>query len=214
MLELAGGSSREIVRVLGGPAIGDIRSRLIRLASERTDEQKAIKALLDYRLPFDDRDLAKQEMLSIVDGSHRLWYPTGRQGPFFVQEKESVISEAYKQTVRAFLVHFFDVCLRKSSVQEQEFDVISMSNDHFTTHSQSLEFDFRGGSIGNFVFTGARLFFNSLEAAIFWFSNLSAIPEHCRIIPVLNVNTRVTIGACLADSTEIIGQVFSKPLHK
>ena len=35
-----GGSSREIVRVLGGPAIGDIRSRLIRLASETTEEQR------------------------------------------------------------------------------------------------------------------------------------------------------------------------------
>ena len=64
----------------------------------------------------------------------------------------------------------------------------------------------RGGSIGNFVFTGARLFFNSLEAAIFWFSNLSAIPPSSRVIPVLNVNTRVTIGASLVDKTQIIGQ--------
>lgn len=77
-----GGSSREIVRVLGGPAIGDIRSRLIRLASERTEEQKAIKNLLDHRLPFDDRRKAKEEMLSIVDGSHSLWYPNGKLEPF------------------------------------------------------------------------------------------------------------------------------------
>lgn len=31
-IEDDGGSTMEIVRVLGGPAIGDIRSRLIRLA--------------------------------------------------------------------------------------------------------------------------------------------------------------------------------------
>ena len=74
-------------------------------------------------------------------------------------------------------------------IQNQEYDIISLSADH-SSYSQSLEFDFRGGSIGNFVFTGARLFFNSLEAAIFWFSNLSAIPEQSRVIPVLNVNTR------------------------
>ena len=71
-----GGSSREIIRVLGGPAIGDIRSRLIRLASETTEEQCAIKLLLEYRLPSDDRVKAKQEMLSIVDGTHHIWNPT------------------------------------------------------------------------------------------------------------------------------------------
>ena len=33
-----GGSTAEIVRVLGGPAVGDIRSRCLRLADESDEE--------------------------------------------------------------------------------------------------------------------------------------------------------------------------------
>ena len=221
-----GGSSREIIRVLGGPAIGDIRSRLIRLASEATEEQRAIKLLLEYRLPNDDRIKAKQEMLSIVDGTHHIWNPTvissNVDGSSSSQKLVStdalsssstsyssskpIISEAYKQTIRAFLVHFFDAVLRKSSVQEQAYFSTVHGDLYAGTIDGVNEFDFRNGSIGNFVFTGARLFFNSLQAAIFWFSSLSKIPESSRIIPVLNVNTRVTIAGMCEDMTEIIGQ--------
>ncbi len=220
-----GGSSREIVRVLGGPAIGDIRSRLIRLASETSGEQRAIKALLEYRLPNDDRVKAKQEMLSIVDGTHHIWHPAtikrDRSGSWSLDGKLSatdatsssssilskpIISEAYKQTVRAFLVHFFDAVLRKSSVQEQSYSPTIHGGVYPGPIEGINEFDFRNGSVGNFVFTGARLFFNSLQAAIFWFSNLSNIPENSRVIPVLNVNTRVTIAGVCKDSTVIIGQ--------
>lgn len=53
-----GGSSREIIRVLGGPSIGDIRSRLVRLARQQTLREfniqrpyiKAVRALLNHRL--------------------------------------------------------------------------------------------------------------------------------------------------------------------
>ena len=130
--------------MLGGPAIGDIRSRLIRLASEATEELRDIKLLLEYRLPNDDRIKAKQEMLSIVDGTHHIWNPTvissNVDGSSSSQKLVStdalsssstsyssstyskpIISEAYKQTIRAFLVHFFDAVLRKSSVQEQAY---------------------------------------------------------------------------------------------
>ena len=225
-----GGSSREIVRVLGGPAIGDIRSRLIRLASETTEEQRAIKALLEYRLPNDGRIKAKQEMLSIVDGTHHIWHPAPMRrdrGDSWSHDKtldtvdtnsslsssssssitpKPVISEAYKQTVRAFLVHFFDAVLRKSSVLEQAYSPTMHGGIYAGPVEGINEFDFRNGSVGNFVFTGARLFFNSLQAAIFWFSNLSNIPENSRVIPVLNVNTRVTIAGVCKDKTEIIGQ--------
>lgn len=201
-----GGSSREIVRMLGGPAIGDIRSRLIRLASEKTREQRAIKTLLNYRLSTSDRKIAKEEMLSIVDGTHPIWLSEMEIDEEERQEErdpdDPIISEAYKQTVRAFLCTFFDSVMRCSSVHEREWDVISLSS----SESPTLEFDFRGGSIGNFVFTGARLFFRSLEAAIFWFSNLSAVPIESTVIPVLSLNTRVTIGARLEDGSVITGQ--------
>jgi hypothetical protein len=36
-----GGSTAEIVRVIGGPAVGDIRSRCLRLADDRDEEVRA-----------------------------------------------------------------------------------------------------------------------------------------------------------------------------
>lgn len=36
-----GGSTAEIVRVLGGPAVGDIRSRCLRLADDSNEEVRA-----------------------------------------------------------------------------------------------------------------------------------------------------------------------------
>lgn len=87
-----GGSTAEIIRVLGGPAIGDIRSRLVRLSDGSTEESKAVLRLLQHRLQafsssqqvYDDgrhdRDrreihlvhhAASIEWLQILDGTHR-----------------------------------------------------------------------------------------------------------------------------------------------
>jgi len=85
-----GGSTAEIIRVLGGPAIGDIRSRLVRLSDDSTTESKSVLKLLQHRLPVQaalsndnvqgqdmkeadealSASLAKLEWLQIVDGSH------------------------------------------------------------------------------------------------------------------------------------------------
>ena len=69
-----GGSSSEISRILGGPGIGDIRSRLIRLMSDTTPEQSDIKNLLSHRLCADDDAIARTEWLDIVEGTHT--YPS------------------------------------------------------------------------------------------------------------------------------------------
>ena len=85
-----GGSTAEIIRVLGGPAIGDIRSRLVRLSDDSTTESKAVLKLLQHRLPVQQQQQQQQqqqssvkpeealaacparlEWLQIVDGSHR-----------------------------------------------------------------------------------------------------------------------------------------------
>lgn len=68
-----GGSTAEIVRVLGGPAVGDIRSRCLRLADDSDDEARAVKALLAHRLCSDDPEAAKREWYDIVEGDHGLW---------------------------------------------------------------------------------------------------------------------------------------------
>ena len=56
-----GGSTAEIVRVLGGPAVGDIRSRCLRLADEHNAEARAVKELLGHRLSSHHSEAAKLE---------------------------------------------------------------------------------------------------------------------------------------------------------
>ncbi|KAI1326266.1 UPF0052-domain-containing protein [Xylariaceae sp. FL0255] len=69
-----GGSSSELIRVFGGPGIGDIRSRLVRLIpdSDTDAERASIKELFNHRLSSDPQQ-ARSEWLDIVEGRHRLW---------------------------------------------------------------------------------------------------------------------------------------------
>ncbi|KIM47992.1 hypothetical protein M413DRAFT_439685 [Hebeloma cylindrosporum] len=97
-----GGSSSEIIRVLGGPSVGDIRSRLIRLIppAPPTSTLDAIRRLLAYRLPTSssERD-ARDEWRDIVEGKSSLWrgIPTDR-----------------KETIRGFLVYFESELLKRA----------------------------------------------------------------------------------------------------
>ncbi|KAK9826457.1 hypothetical protein WJX81_000313 [Elliptochloris bilobata] len=164
-----GGSTAEIVRVLGGPAVGDIRSRCLRLADDRDAEARAVRRLLAHRLAPEDAGAAKLEWLEIVEGDAALW---------------AGVSEPYKHTIRAFLVYFQTQLLRHATER----------------------FNFRNGSVGNFFFAGARLFFRSLEAAIFLFSRVARIPEGSLVLPAICTEERITLGAELADGTVIRGQ--------
>ena len=73
------GSTAEIVRILGGPAVGDIRSRLLGLAPGTTREARAVRRLLGHRLISNVEDddnvdeatisrMAREEWLDILDG--------------------------------------------------------------------------------------------------------------------------------------------------
>ncbi|XP_060672931.1 uncharacterized protein YNL011C [Ziziphus jujuba] len=163
-----GGSTAEIVRVLGGPAVGDIRSRCLRLSDESTSEALAVRTLLGHRLPLDARQ-AKLEWYDIVEGEHSLW---------------KGVSKPYRETIRAFLAYFQNQILRHSDES----------------------FCFSNGSIGNFFFAGARIFFQSLDAAIFLFSRVSDIPSESLVLPVISTNDRLTLGCELWDGTIIRGQ--------
>ena len=70
-----GGSTSEISRVIGGPGIGDIRSRLVRLMNDTNPEQSAIKRLMSHRLSILDEKIARTEWLEIVEGTHS-YYPS------------------------------------------------------------------------------------------------------------------------------------------
>ncbi|CAJ2658867.1 unnamed protein product [Trifolium pratense] len=163
-----GGSTAEIVRVLGGPAVGDIRSRCLRLSDQSTAEALAVRNLLGHRLPLEPLQ-AKSEWYSIVEGDHVLW---------------KGVSKPYRETIRSFLVYFQNQILCRSEGS----------------------FCFSNGSIGNFFFAGARIFFQSLDAAIFLFSRVSDIPPESLVLPVISTNDRLTLGCELRDGTIIRGQ--------
>ncbi|KAF4623230.1 hypothetical protein D9613_001997 [Agrocybe pediades] len=97
-----GGSSSEIIRVLGGPSVGDIRSRLVRLipSAPPSSPLEAIRRLLAYRLPsqFSARE-ARDQWRDIVEGKSKLWkgIPTDR-----------------KETIRGFLVYFESELLKRA----------------------------------------------------------------------------------------------------
>lgn len=92
-----GGSTSEIIRVIGGPAIGDIRSRLTRLIP---DHQQGLKDLLSFRLDSDPKT-ARLQWNEIVEGTHHLW---------------SSIPLSTKEIVRSFLVHVHVELLKRSRI--------------------------------------------------------------------------------------------------
>ncbi|EOO02616.1 putative upf0052 domain protein [Phaeoacremonium minimum UCRPA7] len=83
-----GGSSSELIRVFGGPSVGDIRSRLVRLIPNNGDEERAaLKTLFEYRLCSDPLK-ARTEWLDVVEGRHLLW-------SFISSEKRELIRSVF-----------------------------------------------------------------------------------------------------------------------
>ncbi|KAG9310302.1 hypothetical protein JVU11DRAFT_9422 [Chiua virens] len=97
-----GGSSSEIIRVLGGPSIGDIRSRLVRLIPPAPSNTPlgAVRTLLSYRLPANvSEGEAREEWRDIIEGRNPLW---------------SGIPNDRKETIRGFLVYFENEVLKRA----------------------------------------------------------------------------------------------------
>ncbi|KAK3942327.1 UPF0052 domain protein [Diplogelasinospora grovesii] len=69
-----GGSSSELIRFVGGPSVGDVRSRLVRLIPnhDTNAERSALKTLFEYRLCSDPLK-ARSEWLDIVEARSLLW---------------------------------------------------------------------------------------------------------------------------------------------
>lgn len=103
-----GGSTSEILRILGGPAIGDIRSRIVRIMQD-----SALADLFAHRLA--DHPLrAKHEWNDIVDGSHSVW----RRVPVEV-----------KEMCRAFIIHIQAELLKKSkNAHSFQYEKASVGN--------------------------------------------------------------------------------------
>ncbi|RVD86543.1 uncharacterized protein DFL_004812 [Arthrobotrys flagrans] len=167
-----GGSTSELIRVFGGPGIGDIRSRLIRLVPDDTgdEERLRIKGLLNYRLP-PSAEAARHEWNLIVEGTHQNW--------------DGIPSEK-KELLRSFFI---------------------LVGGEITKRTRPTStFNFQLASLGNLFITGCRIFFGSLESAIFLFRSVCGVPEYAHVIPALNSNFSHHIAAGLTDGTVIAGQ--------
>lgn len=108
-----GGSSSEIIRVLGGCAIGDIRSRLVRLIPDSNEYKKinGVKELLSYRLS-NNKIEAKYEWSMIVDGTHFIW---------------KKVESRLKVLLLSFLIHV-DMEIHKRSKLCFNFELASIGN--------------------------------------------------------------------------------------
>jgi len=106
-----GGSTSEVLRVFGGPAIGDARSRLVRLM----DPLSPLRTLLSLRLS-DSPQVARDEWIQIVEGSHSVW---------------TEVAPYMKAMYRAFLVEIHAELLKKftpSSTLPFNFSRASIGN--------------------------------------------------------------------------------------
>eukprot|EP01006_Ploeotia_vitrea_P028770 TRINITY_DN61401_c0_g1_i1.p1 TRINITY_DN61401_c0_g1~~TRINITY_DN61401_c0_g1_i1.p1 ORF type:complete len:427 (-),score=29.14 TRINITY_DN61401_c0_g1_i1:1199-2479(-) len=182
-----GGSSAEITKVLGGPSIGDIRNRLLRLVDPR---HTSLQTLLRHRLPSSTSEAAEEEWLSLLSGQHPLW---------------AGIPAPCRTVVQRFLTEF------NVAVAGPVPTPLVGPHPDSGEGGQAEKFCFVNGSVGNFFLTGARLYFNSLQAAIFMFAQLTAVPPDTKVIPVCCDQTRdsstyITIGVQLANGDQIVGQ--------
>ncbi|EIM91900.1 UPF0052-domain-containing protein [Stereum hirsutum FP-91666 SS1] len=116
-----GGSSSEIIRVLGGPSIGDIRSRLVRLIPPAPPGSPldALRILLAYRLPVGAA--ARDEWRAIVEGKSPLW---------------NGVPNDRKEAIRGFLVYFENEVLRRA---HKSFSFVNGSiGNYFLAASQGF----------------------------------------------------------------------------
>lgn len=109
-----GGSSSELIRFFGGPGIGDVRSRLVRLipTSPPSPERDAISVLFNHRLSSTSSREAADEWQAIVAGTASLW----NNIPF-----------AKKELIRAFLNTLNMELLKRSRPPTSVFDFTSAS---------------------------------------------------------------------------------------
>eukprot|EP00798_Chlamydomonas_sp_ICE-L_P029139 gene29139-32357_t len=75
----------------------------------------------------------------------------------------------------------------------------------FIFRHSSKQFNFKNGSIGNFFFAGARIFFRSLDAAIFLFSRVARLPLGSVVLPAISTEGRITLGAELQNGEVLRG---------
>ncbi|PWN22118.1 hypothetical protein BCV69DRAFT_310947 [Microstroma glucosiphilum] len=198
-----GGSSSEIIRCFGGPSIGDIRSRLVRLIPSEvtsngdatgTGGNEALRNLLSYRFPVDNsEDEILDEWKEVIAGTHHIW-----EG----------VDEVRGSIVRGFITHFHKAVLATFSKPFPSSDPLCSS--------AAEPFDLHGLSIGNAFLSSCARTFDSLQAAIWLFCNVARIDtKQVRAIPCVETTETSHIAARLENGQLLLGQCeISHPAKK
>ncbi|EXJ55906.1 hypothetical protein A1O7_08837 [Cladophialophora yegresii CBS 114405] len=171
-----GGSSSELIRVFGGPGIGDVRSRLVRLIP-RSDppsiEMSAISNLFNHRLSSTSAADAAASWQAIVWGTSPLWRD---------------IPSAKKELIRAFLNALNLEVVKRARPPSSTFDFTSASvGNLFLT----------GARLFSGSFESAIYLLSSICAIP---------DDEVRVIPSINSNFSHHIAAGLANGEVIVGQ--------
>ena len=124
----------------------------------------------------------------LCDGKHRS--PAGAPS----QTRKHVATHASRHASKQLNIH-----------SSSDWVHLQASNKTSLGSSQN-RFSFRNGSIGNFFFAGARVFFGSLDAAIFLFSRVARISEGSEVLPAILTDNVITLGAECSDGSLIRGQ--------
>ncbi|KAL9102104.1 MAG: hypothetical protein Q9163_002708 [Psora crenata] len=103
-----GGSSSELIRVFGGPGIGDVRSRLVRLIPST---HASILNLFNHRLPSSPEDAAT-EFLTLLTGTSQLY---------------ASVATPQAMLIRAVLSHLYLEILKRNRPPSSTFNFQSAS---------------------------------------------------------------------------------------
>ena len=84
--------------------------------------------------------------------------------------------------------------------------LITFENAILNNTDKNNKFNFNGGSIGNFFFTGMRIHFTSLSATIAIYKQVLELNAETKIIPIVDTNRALTISVQLSRGDTINGQ--------
>lgn len=193
-----GGSTRPILDILGGPAIGDIRNALTELLKWRNhdnQEKMAIAELFNYRLGKDDDEALKSFLRSKNMLEDQITKITAniRSG----NDNQTRSFNEYNHFLNGNhpLLNGFTPDRRGLLLREfrEVYNALVSKN-----------FDFVGASLGNLFLSGVRLGTGSLSSAILHFREMANIKED--VLPIIDSNKQISIAAELADGSIIYGQ--------
>ena len=198
-------------------------------------QARAVRKLLAHRLSGESAERAKAEWYEVVEGDHSLWdgvsepykhtiraflvyfhsqiqrhsterfnFRNGSVGAHPSVLAQAVPARPLAQARDALhgMMRFNVSMPSRSSLHTVNHMVGAARECHRYPLSPTLHL----ADAGNFFFAGARLFFRSLEAAIFLFSRVARIPEGSLVLPAICTEERITLGAEMANGTVIRGQ--------